>query len=206
MRSLQSELAKRETSVRVDFDHKKHRIRCYAHIINICCSHIISSTTSVPERYLSDLEVPYDSNRVFCDDSDDESDDVIDSDLGDFEPGDDAAELKLDSAFDVADPDLKKWFAGIKRDPLRRARRMVRFLRASDQRKEGLRDMIKTGNEKEWFFQKSNEGKNVVVKVKDLQLLRDVKTRWDSVYLMLKRLRELRPVSLSWGLDGVETN
>ena len=29
-----------------------------------------------------------------------------------------------------------------------------------------------------------------------LQLLRDVKTRWDLVYTMLERLRQLRPVSL----------
>jgi hypothetical protein len=30
-----------------------------------------------------------------------------------------------------------------------------------------------------------------------LQPLRDVKTQWDSVYKMLERLRELRPVCLS---------
>jgi hypothetical protein len=42
---------------------------------------------------------------------------------------------------------------------------------------------------------KENDGKRVVVQVPELQPLRDVKTRWDSVYLMLRRLRQLRPVS-----------
>ncbi len=30
--------------------------------------------------------------------------------------------------------------------------------------------------------------------LKELQLLRDVRTRWDSIFLMLNRLREMRPV------------
>jgi hypothetical protein len=42
---------------------------------------------------------------------------------------------------------------------------------------------------------KENDGKRVVVQVPELQPLRDVKTRWDSVYMMLQRLRQLRPVS-----------
>ena len=196
MQALQSRLAKRETSVKVDFHHTKHRVRCYAHIINICCSHIISSATSVSERYLSELEVPIDSNRVFCDDSDDDSDNDTDSVNGDVDPDDDVTELELDSAFDPADPQLQKWFAGIKRDPLKRARRMIRFLRASDQRRDGLRDFIRNGNKQKWFSQKTDDGKRTVVEVKEVQLLRDVKTRWDSIYLMLERLRELRPVSL----------
>jgi hypothetical protein len=202
MKALQSELAEREMSVKVDIDPKKHRVRCYAHIINICCSHIIASTTMVSKRYLSELKISIDSDRVFRDDSEDESDDDIDL-------GGEIAELKLDSAFIVDNSKLRKWFAGIKRDPLGRARRMVRFLRASDQRKQGLRDMIKTGNLNGYFFHKNDEGKNIAVEVEELELLRDVKTRWDSVYLMVKRLRELRPVSFSTfsrRLDTMETN
>jgi len=207
MKELQRRLAKRETSVKVDFHHIKHRVRCYAHIINICCSHIISSATSVSKRYLSELEVPIDSNRMFCDD-DEDSDDDVDSVDGDRNPGDNVAELELDTTFDTAtaNPELQRWFTGIKRDPIKRARRMVRFLRASDQRRDGLRDFIKTGNEKQLFSQKTDDGKRSVVQVKDLQLLRDVKTRWDSVYLMLERLFLLRPVSLSRRWSSVETN
>jgi hypothetical protein len=36
-----------------------------------------------------------------------------------------------------------------------------------------------------------------VVQVPMLQPLRDVKTRWDSVYMMVRRLRALQPVSSS---------
>lgn len=202
MRELQSLLAKRETSVKVEFDHLKHRVRCYAHIINICCSHVIASTTSVSERFLSELNVPIDSDRVFCDDPEGDSDDDIDSVDGDVDFGDDVSELELDSAFDATNSELQKWFSGIKRDPVKRARRMVRFLRASDQRRQGLQDFIKTGNEQGWFSQRTDDGKKTVVKIPNLQLLRDVKTRWDSVYLMLERLRKLRPVSLSRSTIG----
>ena len=53
------------------------------------------------------------------------------------------------------------------------------------------------GNERKWFSLKTGNGKCELVKVPKLQPLRDVKTRWDSVYMMLQRLRVLRPVSLS---------
>ena len=33
-----------------------------------------------------------------------------------------------------------------------------------------------------------------VIKLKDKQLIRDVKHRWDSLYLMLERLEEMRKV------------
>ena len=199
MQELQTLLAKRETSVMVDFDHLKHRVRCYAHIINICCSHIISSVTSVPEQYLSELDIPIDSNPVFCegDDSDDDDDDD-----GDVDRVENVAELELDNAFDADDPDLQRWFTGIRRDPVKRARRMIRFLRASDLRRQGLHDFIKTGNEQGWFFQKVEDGSTVPVTIKNVQLLRDVKTRWDSVYSMLERLLHLRPVSLFVSVTG----
>src|SRR5712671_952208 len=62
-----------------DFHHLNHRIRCYAHIINICSSHIISSMTSVSKSYLSDLKVPVNSDRIFRNNSKDEFDgDVVD--------------------------------------------------------------------------------------------------------------------------------
>jgi hypothetical protein len=66
-----------------------------------------------------------------------------------------------------------------------------------DQRKEGLRKTITQGNESNKFIGKDDKGKPVVVKVPELELLRDVKTRWDSVYMMLERLRQLRLVRLS---------
>jgi hypothetical protein len=175
-------LAKREMAIQVDFDHLKNRVRCYAHIINICSSHIIASMTSTSKSYLSDLKVPTDSNYATRDDSDGESDD-------DDDPDDDIA-LELADCYDDGD----RWAAGIKCDPLRRARRVVRLLRSSDQRREGFRRFIQDGNQRDWFTTKDGR-KCVIVQVPELQPLRDVKTRWDSVYMMLERLRQLRPVS-----------
>jgi hypothetical protein len=140
MQELESRLAERETAIGFDFDHLKHRVRCYAHIINICSSHIISSVTSVPERYLSDLRVPVDTVRMFRADDDDDDDDD--------DGGEDIAELQLDGCYDArGDSDLEEWFAGIKRDPLKRAHRVIRLLRSSDQRKERFREFIRAGNE-----------------------------------------------------------
>src|SRR5258708_13107793 len=75
MQELQSLLAKHEMAVRLDFDHLKHCIWCYAHIINICSSHIISSMTSVSKQYLSDLKVPADPDHMFCTKANDDLDD-----------------------------------------------------------------------------------------------------------------------------------
>jgi hypothetical protein len=69
------------------------------------------------------------------------------------------------------------------------ARSVVRAIRGSGMRRDTFRDVIKNGNANKWFM----EGSKVVM-LKELELLRDVRTRWDSVYKMLSRLRELRPV------------
>ena len=77
------------------------------------------------------------------------------------------------------------------------ARRVVQFLRSSDQRREGLRKFIEDGNSRGWFTGKDDDGKRIVLHIPQLELLRDVKMRWDSVYMMLERLRQLRPVGFS---------
>jgi hypothetical protein len=193
MRKLQSLLQERETTI--DFDHLNHRIRCYAHIINICSSHIISLITSKSKSKSKSKSSSSDSDCITRahrgpEDSEDESDDS-DSDYDD-EP--DESE-QTEPAPNISNP--KEWLEGIKRDPLGRARKLVRFLRSSDQRKIALQDMIAEGNDKGYFFTKDSNGKrsSSPVKVPELELLRDVKTRWDSVFLMLRRLGLLRPVS-----------
>lgn len=101
-------------------------------------------------------------------DSDDESDDeapVISNSNGDESPDD-------------LNPEA--WLVGISLDPLKHVRRLVRFLRSSDQRKEEFKQFIITGNAGKWFGEKETD------QVPVLEPLRDVKTRWDSVYLMLK--------------------
>jgi len=205
MRELEFRLPARETETKIDFNALNNRIRCYAHIINICSSHVIASITSTAKRYLSDLEVPLDSNLAICDDSDDGSDDN-DSDDGSDDDSDDELDdgdvnpgrVVLPKCYDdKGNPKLRRWFTGIRRDPLRRARKVVRLLRSSDLRREGFRDFIRDGNQRGWFIGKDEDGNCTTILVPQLELLRDVKTRWDSVYMMLQRLRQLRSVSSS---------
>ncbi|KAG5633753.1 hypothetical protein H0H81_005535, partial [Sphagnurus paluster] len=60
-------------------------------------------------------------------------------------------------------------------------------IRASGQRINHFEDTIKLGNEKKWF----KDG-DKVVRVHEVQLLHNVRTRWDSVFLIGYRFLELR--------------
>jgi hypothetical protein len=195
MQKLQSLLDKHEIATMVGFDHLNHRICCYAHIVNICSSHIIASMTSTSTSF-SNPRAPLHSHHTICNESDDsyggsdrDSDDVSDdneSNLDTLEPC-----LCFD---DRGDAELGQWFAGIKHDPLKCARKVVRFLHSSDQHREGLHKFIKDGNKHSWFTGKDNGGKCITLQILQMELLRDVRTWWDSVYMMLEHLRQLRLV------------
>lgn len=198
MEELSSLLAKREI---VNFDPLKQRVRCYAHIINICSSHVISSMTSVSKSYLKALKVPYDSADIIrgegaADDVDIDVDDV-DIEIDEFDPNSDIDQLELGDRCTYRNTGKKDvqafedWIAGIKRDPLTRARRLIHFLRSSGQRRARLAAIITEGNQKDWFIGDHHRPITIAAR----HLLRDVKTRWDSVYAMLLRLRDLRQVS-----------
>ena len=77
----------------------------------------------------------------------------------------------------------------VKRDPIARGLNIVRVLRSSGQRREAFQEVIQDGNARGWF-----RVGDQTVQLRPLQLLRDVKTRWDSVYFMIKHLHELHPV------------
>ena len=87
-------------------------------------------------------------------------------------------------------PDEQTFEEAVKRDPIALARVVVRAIRASGQRREQFSRIILGGNTNNYFVVG-----DLVVKVPSLQLLRDVKTRWDSIYHMVQRLRIMRPVS-----------
>jgi hypothetical protein len=84
----------------------------------------------------------------------------------------------------------------IARDVISHARTAVRVIRGSGMRRDAFDELIVNGNLKGWF--KAGQPPKTV-QLKNVQLLRDVQSRWDSEFLMLNRLRELRPVCLFTG-------
>jgi hypothetical protein len=90
-------------------------------------------------------------------------------------------------------PKEQSYEDAVARDPIALGRNVVRVIRASGIRRDAFDEVINDGNRRGWF--KARDGQPV--KVQPLQLLRDVRTRWDSVFYMLNRLREMRPVRFS---------
>lgn len=123
------------------FDHKDNRIRCFPHVINICCQHVTVKFSAL--------------NR---EDSDDE-----------------------EAAKDPTIP----------RDPLAKGRKLIQVIRGSGQRRDEFAAVIRNGNTLNHFT--SEDGQRSI-QIDKFQLLLDVRTRWDSLYYMLRRLRILRQV------------
>jgi hypothetical protein len=172
----------------IEFDHLNNRIHCYPHIINICSSHIIASSTRISKRFLETLKFKSAGDLVYSniegDDDDDDDDDSEDDEDGDDEDNNnnngrlfarkiDIPELTLDKEqFDILDDKVRAWYIGLKCDPIKRARRIVRIVRSSDQRKQVFKKVINTGNHSGWFRSHNNE----VIELSDLELLCNVKT------------------------------
>ena len=171
MKELQALLVSRD----VEFDHLKNRIMCYPHIINICTAHIIAASTKVSKKFLDD---------------DDDDDNDNDNDNGDNGSSSDPCYRsgpELDEAFIASQPSKRQaWLRSLRRDPIKRVADFVRYVRASDSRKQDFAGLVRhcTKDDPELH------------KAPPLQLIRHVRTRWDSVYLMLQRFRVLRKVSL----------
>jgi hypothetical protein len=93
-------------------------------------------------------------------------------------------------------PDQQSYDDAVARDPIALGRSAVHIIRASGTRHAAFKAVIADGNQENWFIE-GEPPNETIVQVKDQELLRDVCTRWDSVYHMLSRLRELRLVSFS---------
>lgn len=85
------------------------------------------------------------------------------------------------------------YLEALRRDPVALGRSIVRVIRASGLRRHAFRESIKQANVDNWF--KDPSGKVITMPV--VELLRDVDTRWDSVYFMINRLRYLQQVKAS---------
>jgi len=121
MEELQYWLAEREINDMLKFDHLKHRVWCYAHIINICSSHIVALFTSIPKSYITSLSVPLDPDYAIYDDA---NADVESNHLDKLD--DDDSDLDTDYKFELPgcyrSSQLKawaSWIKGIQCDPLR---------------------------------------------------------------------------------------
>jgi len=79
-------------------------------------------------------------------------------------------------------------------DPIACGRDVVQVIRGLGAHREVFNEVIQNGNDRGWFKQGMPPA---VVKVESLELLRDVRTHWDSVFLMLNRLCKMRPVSFT---------
>jgi hypothetical protein len=96
---------------------------------------------------------------------------------------------------DAADADKGRGYeqtfeAACAQDPIARLRKIVMAIRASGQRREGLKTWIENGNRSKLFVLQDKP-----VEIEPMQLLRDVRTRWDSTYQMIRRCIEMRLVS-----------
>ena len=165
MKELQILLVKRD----IMFDHLNNRVMCYPHIINICSAHIVAASTQVSKKYL-------DSNSLDGDDDDD------------FNPPSSCYRTgpQLDEMFIASQPSERQvWLRSLNRDPVKLVADIVRHIRASDSRKQVFADIV----------QLCTKDDRQLRGAPPLQLIQHVRTRWDSVYLMLQRFRVLRKVS-----------
>jgi hypothetical protein len=103
------------------------------------------------------------------------------------------AQAEFDAALPPRDATDQSYEDAHSRDPIALCRCTVRAVRASGQRRDHFHEIIRDGNAKGWF--KSADNPPETVKVPELQLLHDVRTRWDSIFQMIHRFHELRPVS-----------
>ena len=223
MRELERLLKYRDLDFK--FNHLKSRVRCFPHIINICVSHIIASSTQVSKEYInslrsegdddflsSNIENNDDNNNDNNDNNDDNNNDNDDNNNDDDDDNNNDNNDN-DSHYNKANP--------------RRIRRHIPKLKLKNFELDGLsteelawfsgmkRDLVKRActvicilrslDQRKRDFKevikngnksKWFRGVNSVVVVPDLESLRDIKTQWDSTYAMIKCLVVLRLVSI----------
>jgi alkylhydroperoxidase family enzyme len=91
------------------------------------------------------------------------------------------------------DEDREAYAEAVRSDPVAMGRDIVKVIRASGLRRDEFLDIVRTGNLKNWFKAPTGESEQIP----ELELLCDVKSRWDSTYAMINRLRALRLVRIN---------
>jgi hypothetical protein len=145
------------------------------------------------ERLLGERDIEFDAQdrRIMCfphiinicvkhvldTDPADLADAFVGAFAGDNDSDDDSDEFK------------KKYLEALNHNPIALGRQTVKAIRASGLRRDEFTHVIRSCNSSGLF---KFQGK--VVQVPEYQLLRDVHTRWDSVYFMINRLRAMRVV------------
>jgi hypothetical protein len=83
-------------------------------------------------------------------------------------------------------------------NPIGAAHAVVRSIQASGTCRDAFNSIVKNSIMDGWF---KDSQPSEATTVGHVQLLRDVRTRWDSMYYMLERLRKMRPVRLDFLLS-----
>lgn len=167
----------------VDFDSRERRIMCFAHIVHIAVTHM--------SKVLSGSHVP--TSGAADDDTEQEAEDANVDNLEQMSKEDAATDRSFKPAPRPGDVTAQTYEEARARNPLQLLRGLIKAIRVSGQRREAFRACIENGNEMNLFT--DDQVPPNTIKVPVLELLRDVPTRWDSIYLMIARARLLRPVS-----------
>jgi len=177
----------------IKFNAQQQRIQCYPHIINICVSHIVKSLGKVNDEGVEDGADDTDEEDDE-DDTDEEDDEDEGGYIGDTDEDEDDDEGETDTVIVskyVEEDELLNWFKAVKRNPVNIARKFIRTVRASTQKREEFQMTITIGNQTKAFKDEEDN----IIRVKEVQLLRDIKHRWNSLFMMLECMKELQPVS-----------
>lgn len=104
------------------------------------------------------------------------------------------ARVWVDSLGHTIDKDA--YIEALQHDPISLGCNIVRVVRASSLRRESFQETISDGNLKKYWTDENGK----VIELPFLELLRDVKTHWDSIYFMLNYLRMYHQVC---GITGL---
>lgn len=140
--------------------------RCFPHVINIAVKAGIKLLTKAPPKEPSAAVQDSSNDSDYDEDDNDDDDSAIRS-----------------ATSNPALQDNPEYAAALRRDPVTMARKLVKTLRSSFARRQGLRETIAEGNRAGRFTDQK--------KIAHAELLRDVDTRWSSMYFMINRFIEM---------------